>query len=70
MSCSSVHIPPRWSPFTVVSVISLALILVMLGYALRESRIANPTTHRRRMITIVALGAVSAFLVFGWAFLP
>jgi hypothetical protein len=49
-----------------VSVVSLILMLVLAYFALRESRIADPATHRSRIVPIVVVAMVSVFLVVGW----
>ncbi|MFH1924621.1 MAG: hypothetical protein ABIP48_32615 [Planctomycetota bacterium] len=50
----------------VVSVVSLALLLAMFYYALRESRMADAATHRGRIAAISMVGLASAFLILGW----
>lgn len=61
--------PASLLPMFLVSVASLALILVMGYYGLRESSIADPTSARTRAPALWIVIAVSAFLVLGWGFL-
>jgi len=54
---------------SVVSGVSVALVLVLALFALRESRLADEKTSRGKMPAIVLVGLVSAYLAFGWGFL-
>ncbi len=49
-----------------VSVASLVLVAVMILFALRESRLADSTTHRSRIAPLLALGAATAAIILGW----
>ena len=60
--------PASLLPMSVVSAASLVLILAMLYYALRESRMADVATHRGRIAAIWIVGLTSAFLILGWSF--
>jgi len=60
--------PVSLLPISVVSAIGVLLLLTMLGFALRESRLADPTTHRSRIVPITLAGLAIGILIFGWAF--
>ena len=60
--------PAHLLPLPAVSIIGLVLLAAMIVYALRESRLADETTHRTRIASILVLGFASAFLVCGWGF--
>jgi ferredoxin len=61
--------PASLMPITVVSVLSLLLLLIMVYYSLRESRLADPDTHKSRVPSILLATLASGFLVLGWGFL-
>jgi polyferredoxin len=58
--------PASLMPITMVSVLSLLLLLMMGYYSLRESRLAEPETHKSRVPSILLATLASAFLIFGW----
>ena len=51
---------------TVVWPASALLVLAMILFAIRESRLADPTTHPARIPAILVVGLASLFLVIGW----
>ncbi len=61
--------PASMMSITVVSVLSLMLLLMMGYYGLRESRLADPETHRSRVPSIVLAALASGFLILGWGVL-
>jgi polyferredoxin len=61
--------PDPLMSLTVVSVISLILLAAMAYFSLRESRLADPSTHMSRVPALLLATIVSAFLIFGWGFL-
>lgn len=46
-----------WGPFSIIHVLSL-LVLVTLGYSIREVRRGNVTAHRNSMVQLYALALV------------
>ena len=58
--------PGSLLPMAAVSVASLIVIVAMSYFALRESRIADPATHRGRIVPITIVVMASIFLVIGW----
>ena len=53
----------------IVAAASVVLILVMAYFSLRESRLADRSTHGSRIVPILLVGLTYAFLAFGWGFL-
>jgi hypothetical protein len=53
-----------------VSTVCLGLLLVMAFFAVRESRLADLTTHKSRVPSLVLAIVASAVLIFGWRFSP
>jgi hypothetical protein len=70
ISDGAVAKPTCLLPMSTVSVIGPFSILVMLSFALRESWLADFSTHRSRIAPITVTGLAAGFLVLGWAFLP
>ena len=69
ITAGTVDKPASLMPMDVVSVLSL-LVLVTMGYfSFRESRLADPQTHKSRVPSILLATVASAFLVFGWGYL-
>ncbi len=60
--------PASLVPSVVVSVLSLVLLLTMAYFSLRESRLADPETHKSRVPSVLLVTLGSAFLIFGWGF--
>ena len=58
--------PARLLPMWLVSTVATVLIVVMTAFAVRESRLADPSTHRTRLAVILSVGLAAAFLTFGW----
>jgi len=54
----------------VISTGSLILLAVMAYFALRESKLADATTHKSRLPSLVLAILASAMLIFGWRFSP
>lgn len=54
----------------VISTACLVLLLVMAFFAVRESRLADPATHKSRVPSLVFAVLASAVLIFGWRFSP
>ena len=52
-----------------VSIVGVLLVLLLGYFALRESRLADTTTHRSRLAPILLVTAVSLAAVWGWGFL-
>jgi hypothetical protein len=52
----------------VISTVCLALLLTMGYFAVRESKLADPVSHRTRVPSLVIAILVSAVLIFGWRF--
>jgi hypothetical protein len=42
---------------------------IMAYFSLRESRLADPDTHKSRVPSILLAALASGFLIFGWGFL-
>ncbi len=61
--------PASLIPMGVVSVLSLFLLVMMAYFSLRESRLADPDTHKSRVPSILLVTFAAAYLVFGWGFL-
>jgi len=61
--------PASLLSLTVVSVISLILLATMAYFGLRESRLADPSTHRSRVPSLLLATIAAGFLIFGWGFL-
>lgn len=55
-------------PKAVISTICLVLLMVMAYFALRESKLADPATHKSRVFSLVVAILASAVLIFGWRF--
>lgn len=55
-------------PKAVISTVCLMLLLVMACFALRESRLAEPATHKSRVFSLTVAILASAVLIFGWRF--
>ncbi len=51
-----------------ISTVCLVLLALMAYFALRESRLADPVTHRSRLLSLVVAILASAVLIFGWRF--
>jgi Fe-S-cluster-containing hydrogenase component 2 len=51
-----------------VSTVCLLLLLVMGYFAVRESKLADSTTHKSRLPTLMIAIVASAVLIFGWRF--
>jgi hypothetical protein len=51
-----------------VSAVCLLLLLVMGYFAVRESKLADSTTHKSRLPTLMIAIVASAVLIFGWRF--
>jgi len=49
-----------------ISTVSLLVLLAMGYYAVRESKLTDPTTHKSRVPALVLAIIVSAILIFGW----
>jgi polyferredoxin len=58
--------PSEIIPMTVVWPVSALLVLVMILFAIRESRLADPTKHSARIPAILLVGLATLFLVIGW----
>lgn len=52
----------------IISNICLVLLLLMAYFATRESKLADPNSHKSRAIPLVVAAVASAVLVFGWRF--
>jgi len=52
----------------VISTVCLVLLALMAYFALRESRLADPATHRSRAVSLLLAVLASAVLIFGWRF--
>lgn len=52
----------------VISTVCLVLLLVMGYFALRESKLADPATHKSRVLSLAIAILASAVLIFGWRF--
>jgi hypothetical protein len=50
----------------VISTSCLVLLLVMGYFAVRESKLADPVTHKSRVLSLAVAILVSAVLIFGW----
>lgn len=61
--------PAALLPMPLVSLVGVALVLTMGWFALRESRLADPQTHRARILSIVSITSIATMLTFGWGFL-
>ena len=68
IASGSMPAPPHLLSMPAVSLVSFALVLVMGGFALRESRLADATTHRSRIGPIVSVTVLACFLIAGWTF--
>jgi len=66
MSDGRLSTPSPIISMTVVWPVSALLVTVMILFAIRESRLADPTTHSTRVPAILAAGLASLFLVIGW----
>lgn len=51
-----------------VSTVCLLLLLVMAYFAVRESKLADATTHKSRVPALVLATLASAALIFGWRY--
>ena len=49
-----------------ISTACLVLLLVMGYFAVRESKLADPVTHKSRVLSLAVAILVSAVLIFGW----
>ena len=66
LSDKTLSAPSPIVSMTVVWPVSALLILVMILFAIRESRLADPSTHSARIPAILVVGLASLFLVIGW----
>ena len=66
MSDGTLSAPSPILSMTVVWPVSALLVLVMILFAIRESRLADPTTHSARIPAILVVGLASLFLAIGW----
>jgi len=69
ISAGQIDKPASLLSLAVVSVVSLMLLAAMAWFGIRESRLADPRTHRSRVPSILLAAAASAYLIFGWGFL-
>jgi hypothetical protein len=69
ITAGTVDKPAAFVPLVVVSVVSLLLLAAMSCFSVRESRLADPESHKSRVPSIILAVLASAFLVFGWGFL-
>lgn len=53
-----------------ISTVCLVLLAAMAWFALRESKLADATTHKSRLPSLAFALLASAFLIFGWRFSP
>ncbi len=60
--------PAALLPITVVSIVGLCLLLTTGYFALRESRLADPTNHKSRVAPLLLVWLAAITLVFGWGF--
>jgi len=67
LAAGTVAKPAPLLPVGAVSVAGLILVLVLAMFALRESRVAAPASHRGRIVPIALVAAASVFLVIGWS---
>jgi len=58
--------PTSMLSVAVVSAIGVVLVAWSIRIALRESRLADPATHRQRLAAILSLGFVFLLVVFCW----
>jgi hypothetical protein len=68
ITAGTIEKPASLIPMGVVSVLSLLLLAAMGYFSLRESRLADPDTHKSRLPSILLVTLTSAYLIFGWAF--
>ncbi len=68
ITSGSLEKPGPLTPIVVVSVLSLLLLAIMTYFSLRESRLADPDTHKSRVPSIFIAALASGFLIFGWGF--
>jgi polyferredoxin len=61
--------PAALLPLPIVSEVSLILLAAMAYFGVRESRLADPATHKSRVPSLVLATAASGFLIYGWGFL-
>jgi hypothetical protein len=66
MNAKTMAQPAAWMSPQALSGVSLTLIILASGLALREARRADPSTGRRLAAPILLLGGFYVFLVFGW----
>jgi len=66
IQAKSLSQPAGLISLSTVSVISLILVAAMIVFALRESRLADATTHRSRLAPLLLLGAATLGLILGW----
>ncbi len=60
--------PSSLLPKAIISTICLVLLFVMGYFAVRESRFADPATHKSRVFSLAVAILASAVLIFGWRF--
>ena len=58
--------PSSILPMAVVSAVGVVLVVWSIRVALRESRLADPVTHRARLAAILPMGFAFLLVVFGW----
>ena len=51
-----------------ISTVCLAILLAMGYFAVRESKLAHPVTHKSRVLSLAVAILASAVLIFGWRF--
>jgi hypothetical protein len=52
----------------VISTACLVLLFIMGYFAVRESKLADPVTHKSRVLSLAIAILASAVLIFGWRF--
>jgi hypothetical protein len=58
--------PQHLLPMSVIAAVGCALLLLMGYYSLRESRLADESTHSSRIPAVLLTELLSLFLVLGW----
>lgn len=58
--------PSSWLTSSTLSSVGILLMILAIGLAVREARLADPEKYRNRLLPICMLGGFYGFLILGW----
>ncbi len=60
--------PAALLPITLVSIVGMILLVIMGYFAMRESHLADPESHRSRIAPLLLIWLAAMTLIYGWGF--